>query len=427
MYYRTTHALALLIALFLVIVVGAVKPKVNIGMLSIVVALMLGMYLVDIPEKEIISLFPSNLFLMLIGVTTLFAIANNNGALQVVTNKITLPLNSKPHLLPVFFFFITFFLAASGPGNIAAVAIVAPLALAAALKHKLNMLLMIIIICTGANAGAFSPLAPTGVILLGLMHKIGIDNTQLAWLVFLASAIIQSMGALLAYIVLKGYRAHSIRQEAPASTPSPTAPEEHAPITLSRDQRITLAVLGLFIISVAVLQVSITLASFLCICILFFLVDTTDIYHKIPMDAIMLVVGVTVLIGVLDRAGSLDLAVQFLSTFASEQSINALLALITGAISTYSSSSGVVMPAFIPLVPKLATQIPGADMSQMLIAISVGSHMVDVSPLSTLGAICIATVQDKAKHVLFRQLMLWGFSMALVGALLSFIILDVVF
>jgi hypothetical protein len=42
---------------------------------------------------------------------------------------------------------------------------------------------------------------------------------------------------------------------------------------------------------------------------------------------------------------------------------------------------------------------------------------VDVSPLSTLGALCLAAVppsQDRSR--LYRQLMAWGWSMALVGA-----------
>jgi hypothetical protein len=45
--------------------------------------------------------------------------------------------------------------------------------------------------------------------------------------------------------------------------------------------------------------------------------------------------------------------------------------------------------------------------------------MVDVSPLSTLGALCVATVADPADaRTLFRQLLLWGLSMSVVGALL---------
>ena len=53
--------------------------------------------------------------------------------------------------------------------------------------------------------------------------------------------------------------------------------------------------------------------------------------------------------------------------------INAVLAFITGVISAYSSSSGVVLPTFLPLVPKIIEQLGGGDSYRMAIAIAVGS------------------------------------------------------
>ena len=40
-------------------------------------------------------------------------------------------------------------------------------------------------------------------------------------------------------------------------------------------------------------------------------------------------------------------------------------------------------------------------------SVNVGAHLVDVSPLSTLGALCLANAQgDDGK--LYRQLLAWG-------------------
>jgi len=44
---------------------------------------------------------------------------------------------------------------------------------------------------------------------------------------------------------------------------------------------------------------------------------------------------------------------------------------------------------------------------------------VDVSPLSTLGALCVAAVADpEVSKDLFRRLMVWGLSMTVAGAVL---------
>jgi hypothetical protein len=54
------------------------------------------------------------------------------------------------------------------------------------------------------------------------------------------------------------------------------------------------------------------------------------------------------------------------------------------------------------------------------LSINVGSSLVDVSPLSTLGALCVAAVADPdSARRLFRQLLIWGLSMAVVGAMLA--------
>ena len=96
------------------------------------------------------------------------------------------------------------------------------------------------------------------------------------------------------------------------------------------------------------------------------------------------------------------------------------MAMITGAISTYSSTSGVVLPAFLPTVPSLVERVGGGDPLAIALSINIGSALVDVSPLSTLGALCVAAVQNaEASRRLYHQLFGWGLSMILVGAGLS--------
>ena len=75
------------------------------------------------------------------------------------------------------------------------------------------------------------------------------------------------------------------------------------------------------------------------------------------------------------------------------------------------------MPAFIPIVPGLIEKIGGGHAVTLIASINVGSHVVDVSPLSTLGALCLANAsRHENKHALFRHLLILGLSMSLVGA-----------
>ncbi len=55
-------------------------------------------------------------------------------------------------------------------------------------------------------------------------------------------------------------------------------------------------------------------------------------------------------------------------------------------------------------------------------AVNVGGHLVDVSPLSTLGALCIANAAASVnRKVLFNKLLIWGLSMSVVGALVCWV------
>ncbi|HEX4932360.1 MAG TPA: hypothetical protein VFV33_04220, partial [Gemmatimonadaceae bacterium] len=121
----------------------------------------------------------------------------------------------------------------------------------------------------------------------------------------------------------------------------------------------------------------------------------------------------------LEKTGGMDLFTTLLARMATPGTLNGMIAFVTGAISTYSSTSGVVLPAFLPTAATLVEKVGGGDPLAVALSINVGSALVDVSPLSTLGALCVATVAGAAESKqLFNQLMAWGLAMTVVGAIL---------
>jgi hypothetical protein len=115
------------------------------------------------------------------------------------------------------------------------------------------------------------------------------------------------------------------------------------------------------------------------------------------------------------------LFVSVLARFATPGTVNGMVASVTGLISVYSSTSGVVLPAFLPMVPGLSARLAGADPMAIATSMNIGSHLVDVSPLSTIGALCIASVSTAASRDLFNKMLAWGLSMSIVGGLLCYL------
>jgi Na+/H+ antiporter NhaD/arsenite permease-like protein len=270
-----------LTALVIVIVLGIVKPNINIGVIAIAFAYAIGIFVLGLKEKDIPLLFPANLFLMLVGITLIFGIAYENGTLQIFTNKIVGLVKSKPQFLPIIFFLITLLISALGPGNIAATALIAPIAIATALKAKISPLLMAIMVCTGANAGAFSPISPTGIIGIGLMDKIGVNSKDLSGVVFLASALIQSVSAVLAYVVFKGFL-NNHKEEIKVDE------IESKNVRINRNQILTIIAIVLLIVSLSIFKALLSLASFVIVSILFVITKFEDTIKNVSLDTYLI-------------------------------------------------------------------------------------------------------------------------------------------
>ena len=138
-----------------------------------------------------------------------------------------------------------------------------------------------------------------------------------------------------------------------------------------------------------------------------------------------MVCGMSVLIDVMDQAGGLNALVDMIVVVSNGTTVNGVVGFVAGLISAYSSSSGVVMPMFLNMVPGLLEAVGTAgDLDKaiaLISSINIGAHLVDTSPLSTLGALRIANAVTEDKGTLFRNLLFWGLSMSIVGAVVCYV------
>ena len=412
-----------LFSLLVVVVISCVNQRLNPGLLALLAASTIGLFLGGMSIGSITALFPSNLFILLVSMSLVFGTAHHNGTLDKITQRALFLIKGQQKLLPILIFILAFLFSALGPGNIVATAILAPMAMILAKKHRVSELLVAIMLCTGANAGAFSPIAPTGIIAIGLMEKMLISK-DLIWIVFGASAVLQSISALFAYSLFL-FRSHKRNR---LQTIKNADKFKIIVEPFINEQKITLGLIVILLVGVTIFKLPLILVSLAVALVMFGLklADEEVILKTLPWSTILMVSGIAILIGLMEKTGGLDLATDFIASTASPKIISGLLALVSGAVSAYSSSSGVVLPAFMPLIPGLAQKMNIPDMIPMVIAVAVGSHMVDVSPLSTLGALSLAAVDDKSvRDRMFKMLMIWGMAMSVVAGLLAFVFLDV--
>jgi Na+/H+ antiporter NhaD/arsenite permease-like protein len=406
-------------ALALAIVVSCVTTL-NVGVLAIALAWLVGVIIGGMPIGTVMGGFPGQLFLTLAGVTLLFTLAQGNGTLDKLAHHAVRSCRGNRGVMPIMFFVLAAALASIGPGNIATAALMAPMAMTTAGRVGIPFFLMAIMVGNGANAGSLSPFAPTGIIVNGVMARIGMPGYEAQ--TYLYNLLAHALVAFGGYFLFGGLKLFV----APNTTASLADPDIAAPDEAPLESRhwITLGVIAVLLVSVIFFDVNVGMGAFAAatVLVLLGLADDRDAIKRMPWAVIMMVSGVTVLISVLERAEGIDLMVAQVARFATADTVTGQVALMTGLVSVYSSTSGVVLPAFLPMVPGLAKQLGSTDPLAIASSMNIGGHLVDVSPLSTIGALCIASAPIRGEsRVLFNQLLAWGLSMSVVGGLLCYL------
>jgi di/tricarboxylate transporter len=297
------------------------------------------------------------------------------------------------------------------------------MAMAVASRARIPAFLMALMVRNGAQAAALSPFAPTGIIVNGLMTRIELPGHELSTYLYNAGA--HALVAFGGYFLFGGLKLFT---RGAGQTFELETPDAHAH-RFQRRHWITLAVIGVLLASVILVRDlrgtgSIGMAAFAAsvFLVLTGCADDGEAIKKMPWRVIIMVCGVTVLIAILEKAEGIDLLVSLVARFSTKGTVTGVVAFLTGLVSVYSSTSGVVLPAFLPMVPGLATQLGGANPVAIAAAMNVGGHLVDVSPLSTIGALCIAGASSEESRPLFNKLLAWGLSMSVIGALLCYVL-----
>jgi len=402
-------------ALVLVVTLSC-TTTINVGVLSMAMALIVGVFLGGMTPNAVLEGFPTELLVTLIGVTLLFSIAECNGTLARLTGRATRLCRGHAGVLPIMFFAIGFVVATIGAGATPASALLAPPAMAVAARARVSPLLMAIMTGNGALAGTLSPFAPTGIVANGVMERIGLGGVE--WQTFAYNALAHTIVGFGGFLLFGGWKLFIHRDgTVQAEDPDAGAMETRHWLTTAGIVALIWTVAGL---GMNVGMMGLIIATAL---VLLRTVDEAKAIQRMPWGVILMVTGVTVLVAMMQETQGLALITSSIANVSTPETVEPIVAFGTGLVSVYSSTSGVVLPAFLPMVPELAQRMGGIDPLNIAWSINVGASLVDLSSLSTVGALYIAGAAPGSDvRKLFNALLMWGLSMSVVGAVLCWIL-----
>lgn len=409
-------SIAVLATIFLV----ATALPVNMGLLALAGAFVVGSLIDGLSPRDIFAGFPGDLFVTLVGITYLFAIAQKNGSVDRLVNGAARLVGGHAAAMPWVVFGVTALLTGVGALGPAAVAIIAPVALRFAIQYRLNPLLMGLMVIHGAQAGGFSPISIYGGITNQVVERAGLQSDPLQ--IFLASLFFNTGVALVIFFLLGGASKRragaGMDQAAAGEAAAASMPDAAA----RREQMLTFAGLAALATGALLFDVNIGL---MAVCVASFLAVAAPKSQKGAIDGVawstvLLICGVITYIGVLEQVGTINYLGVAISSIGVPLIGALLLCYMGGVVSAFASSTallGIIIPLAVPFLAQGQVSALG-----VIAAVAVSTTIVDTSPFSTNGALVVANAAPERREHLFRQLLIYSIAITCAGPLLAWAI-----
>lgn len=405
-----------IVALVLLVVIFAISlwRGVNLGLVAIPGSFLLAL-LAGVPQKQVFAAFPTELVLLILGVTYLWNLVRDSGLAASIVRRAVALSHGRPWLLPWTTSVLTALICALGALPIAALVITLPVALEIARRHAIRPALMGIVTVQGACIGGLSPLNPWGKVVATQAAKGGV--ALLAAHFFLFQLALNLGFALLAFFVFGGAKLF-VRQtftDAASETPD-------AGTGFNWQQALALvSLLGFVALVLTKHDVGLSAFSMGLLLNLAVRIDTRKILSDMPWGMVMMIAGILVYMGTLESTGTLQAIGALLQSVQQQSLVRVGMTYLGTLMANFEASSVVVLGLVIPVVTRALAHEPSALVSSIQLALSATSIVVlTASPFHLGGGLMLAELDGDDRT--FKDLLKWTAAMTLLLPLAAFLI-----
>jgi len=398
-------SLIIILSIFVAVAVGY-KLKLNVGVISIALSYIFGVFCLGMKPGAIIALWPTGLFFFIMMSSFFYGLAVTNGTLGLLSEHAIYTFRNHPWFLPVVMWLASFGISGLGAGGTTTFAFMPAIVLSMADMINMNKIIAAVIIVGGGVAGGYTPISNCTATVISCLNISGYTEAQIAEIVpkvCFNNILAQVLIFILVYIVCKGWKVKT-----PENLQKPSA------FSIKQKKTLWIIAIGLAIMSLfplmATLMPNIEWIKFvrkslnpallftvlLVIGLAFKLGDQKEAIRFIPFNLILMICGTGMLVSVAKKAGAINQLVEILGNNLSPFAARLIVSLVAGSMSLVSSTLGVVAPALIPIVSGLSGST-GVSVVTLVSAIMIGGHFAGVSPFSTGGAMTLAGERDEAK------------------------------
>lgn len=417
-------SIVVLIALF----VATLVPRFNLGLAALPAAFLVGLA-AHRTADDVTAFFPGDFFVLIVGITALFAVAQINGTLDWLLDGMLRLVGGRALLVALVPFLIGAVLTAIGTLPAAATAIVAPIALGLAARYGIPPFIAAVLGITGIISGLLSPLAVYGTSARQLGDKLGIGLPDSAPISFFLGGLVAGL-AVSAGCLVVGLRTGvmprgRLEPTTPAGLLAASAPDGSGvdpgaettagrPVSTGAARLLTLVCLLAVVVLSVGFDVNIGYLGLTAAVVqqLALRLDPNEIISRIPWNVVLLIGGLLTYVGLMQDLGAFTRISDLLRVAGSPMLSLLVLCYIAG-VTSFAASSIAVFATTMPLVPAVVAE--GASPVGAVLAVALASILVDINPLGITGGLILGAAQPEDRARLFRQLLTCGLVSVVVG------------
>lgn len=424
----------------IVVLVGlfalSLLPRVHLGVAAFAAAFVVAQ-VAGVPTDELTGFFPSDFFVLIVGVMCLYGIVHLTGAMDWIFTGALAMVGGRVALIPLLLFAFGALLTGVGTLPAASVAIAAPIALGLARRFDLPAFMMALIALTGIVAGLLSPVAVFGLTASQMMDRTGLDVPDSAGARLASSSL--AVGIVTTLVVLVCYRKHLVparpgvtgtgvtgtggggRGDGDAAA-SPAGPGA-SPAAAGGNATKLLALAGLLgtALGSIAFDLDIGYVAFCAALLLQLLVrlEPAAVLARVPWGVLLLIGGLLTYIGLMQDLGAFERLSELLSVDGSPL-LSLLVVCYIAAITSFFASSIAVFVAAMPLVPPLVAA--GLDPVGAVLSVALSAVLVDINPLGITGGLILGAAEPDERDALFTKLLTFGLCSVVVAPVLVWLV-----
>ncbi|MDT7645054.1 MAG: hypothetical protein QOC75_2054 [Pseudonocardiales bacterium] len=423
---------ALSLILLVVVLVVAIWRRMNIGVLALAAALPV-LFLSGLDPKVMYQTFPGDLFVLIAGVSALFAHLERSGALARVVEKVYATVGERQALLPWTGFLLAALLSTAGAFSTAPIAFLVPMVAHVGVRYRASFYLCELAVVIGANSAGLSPLNPTGATVRAAATKLHVDYSS--WGLWAVSMVVAVTVVLVLQVLnaLQRQRGRAFELiPAPAAAgddnPRAAAGLDNPPAAAGLDNKGSGATsapnraymwcsgLGFvaFVLLVVVAKADVGVSAMCLVALLqiAFHPNERALLSRLPWSSMLLLCGLLTYLGLMQKIGTIDSIAKVLHGLGAGTALVLVLAYLTAILCNIESSTLGVLGLMTPIVYTAFAHSPLTFW--VTCAVTVPAALMVMNPIHVAGTLIISNSAVEQQEALFRRLLTLAVSLAVI-------------